>query len=151
MSTHQIYLYLFLLLLYNNIITSYKYPTNNNLANSEFGNIKTLLIKSQEQYLNIILKSNYVITLTEYILYQREPKIISVFDKLSSYKILKDWNFLRIQCYEINDLCDLLSQNVTNKTIPSIKIYVKSQEIKTSKVINDFNVSDFLELLLKLL
>ena len=150
MSTIPINLYLFLLLLYNNIISSYKYPINYNFANSEFGNIKTVLIKSQEQYLNIILKSNYVISLTEYMIYQMEPKIISVFDKLSSYKILKDWNFLRIQCYEINDLCDLLSQKVTNKTIPSIKIYVKSQEIKTSKIINDFDVSDFLELLLKL-
>ena len=150
MSTNLINLYLLLLLLYNNIISSYKYPVNANIENSEFGNIKTLLIKSEEQYLDIILKSNYVISLTEYTIFEKEPKIISVFDKLSSYKILKEWNFLRIQCYEVNDLCNLLSQNVTNKTIPSIKIYVKSQEIKTSKIIVDFNTSDFLEYLLKL-
>lgn len=150
MSTNIINLYLLLFLLYNNIISSYKYPVNANIENSEFGNIKTLLIKSEEQYLDIILKSNYVISLTEYTINEKEPKIISIFDKLSSYKILKDWNFLRIQCYEVNDLCNLLSQNVTNKTIPSIKIYVKSQEIKTSKIIVDFNTSDFLEYLLKL-
>ena len=48
MSKNLINLYLFILLLYNNIISSYKYPVNANIENSEFGNIKTLLIKSEE-------------------------------------------------------------------------------------------------------
>ena len=143
-------IYLFFLLISFNIIFSNKYPIYHNISNSECGNIKTILIKSKENYLDFVLQKNYVISLTEYTIYEKEPKIISVFDKASSYKILKDWNFLRIQCYEKNDLCDLLSKDVTNKTLPSIRIYVKSQEIKTSKIMLEFDISDFLEYLLKL-
>ena len=150
MSKNSINSFLFFLVISIHIISSSKYPIYNNISNSEFDNIKTILIKSKEKYLDFILKSNYIISLTEYSIKEKEPKIISVFDKISSYKILKDWNFLRIQCYEMNDLCDLLSKNITNKTLPSIKIYIKSQEIKTSKIIVDFDISDFLELLLKL-
>ena len=143
-------LYLFFLLICFQIIYAKKYPIYNNISNSEIGSIKTILIKSKENYLDYVLQRNYVISLTEFSIYEKEPKIISLFDKLSSYKILKDWNFLRIQCYEKNPLCDLLSIDIINKKIPSIKIYVKSQEIKTSKIMLEFDISDFIELLLKL-
>ena len=129
-------LYLFFLLICFQIIYAKKYPIYNNISNSEIGSIKTILIKSKENYLDYVLQRNYVISLTEFSIYEKEPKIISLFDKLSSYKILKDWNFLRIQCYEKDPLCDLLSIDITNKKIPPIKIYVKSQEIKTSKIMH---------------
>ena len=150
MSKRLINVYLLYIFINLNIISSKKYPIYSNIINSEHGNIKTILIKSKEQYLDFILKQNYVISLTEYTIYEKEPNIITIFDKLSSFKILKDWNFLKVQCYEKNPLCDLLSINITDKFFPSIKIYVKSQEIKTSSIMLDFNVSDFSEFLMKL-
>ena len=140
----------FILLINIYIVATLRYPINKNISNSEIGNIKTILIKSKESYLNYILNQKYVISLTEFSIKENESKIISIFNKLSSYKILKDWNFLQIQCYEQNDLCNLLSINITNKLLPSIKIYIKSQEIKTSNIMLNFDISDFLEFLLKL-
>jgi hypothetical protein len=140
----------FILLINIYIVATLRYPINKNISNSEIGNIKTILIKSKESFLNYILNQKYIISLTEFSIKENESKIISIFNKLSSYKILKDWNFLHIQCYEQNDLCNLLSINITNKLLPSIKIYIKSQEIKTSNIMLNFDISDFLEFLLKL-
>ena len=150
MSKNLIIFNLFIFLFKLCLITSFKYPIFNNITNSETENIRAILIKSQEQYLNYIIKEKYVIALTEYSIYEKEPKIISIFNKLSSYKLLKDWVFLHIQCYQSNDLCNLLSANITNKTFPSIKIYIKSQEIKTSDIIYYFDINDFFQMLLRL-
>ena len=147
----QLYLNFLFCLINLQLITSIKYPVFNNISTSEFDHIQSILIKSKEQFLDYILNQKYVISLTQFTLYEKEPEILSVFDKVSSYKILNDWNFHKIQCYEENDLCNLLSSNIQNKYLPSIKIYIKSQEIKTSSnIINKFSVSDLLEFLLKL-
>ena len=142
---------LFLLLINLHLIISIRYPIFNNLITSTSGNIKSILIKSKEQFLDYILNQKYIITLTEFTIYEKEPEIISIFDKVSSYQILNDWNFLKIKCYEQSELCNILSTNVENKSVPSIKIYIKSQEFKTAQnIMNKFTISEFLEFLLKL-
>ena len=142
---------LFLLLINFHIIISIKYPIFNNISTSKQDNIKSILIKSKEQFLDYILNQKYIITLTEFTIYQKEPEIISIFDKVSSYQILNNWNFLKIKCYEPSELCNILSNNIENKSLTSIKIYIKSLEIKTAQnIMNKFTISDFLEFLLKL-
>ena len=150
MSKNIIFSFILFILVIKINILSNKYPIFAEITQTKSGNIKSILIKTKEQYINYILEHNFVITLTEYSIYEKEANIISVFDKLSSYKKLKDWTFLKIQCYEQNNLCDLLSKNITNKLKPLIKIYVKSQEIKISDIILNFNISELAEFLLKL-
>ena len=133
------------------IIISLRYPILNNLITSTSGSIKSILIKSKEQFLDYILNQKYIITLTEFTLYEKEPEIISIFDKVSSYKVLNNWNFLKIKCYEQSELCNILSTNIENKSIPSIKIYIKSHEFKTAQnIMNIFTISELLEFLYKL-
>ena len=133
------------------IIISLRYPILNNLITSTSGSIKSILIKSKEQFLDYILNQKYIITLTEFTLYEKEPEIISIFDKVSSYQVLNNWNFLKIKCYEQSELCNILSTNIENKSIPSIKIYIKSQEFKTAQnIMNIFTISELLEFLYKL-
>ena len=133
------------------IIISLRYPILNNLIISTSGSIKSILIKSKEQFLDYILNQKYIITLTEFTLYEKEPEIISIFDKVSSYQVLNNWNFLKIKCYEQSELCNILSTNIENKSIPSIKIYIKSHEFKTAQnIMNIFTISELLEFLYKL-
>ena len=141
---------IFIFLILFSIISSSKYPLYKNINESETSNIKTILIHTKEQYLNYILNNKYVISLAYFQLYEKEPPIFSIFDKLSSYNILKNWIFLKIECLIQNDLCNLLSLNTTNKLSPSIKIYIKSNLLITSDILLNFDVADFLEYLIKL-
>ena len=78
---------IFIFLILFSIISSSKYPLYKNINESETSNIKTILIHTKEQYLNYILNNKYVISLTYFQLYEKEPPIFSIFDKLSSYNI----------------------------------------------------------------
>ena len=124
------------------------YPLFKDIDKSETNQITSIIVKSKDQYLNYILNYDYVISLIYFGSFEDFSHIINIFDQLSSYKVVNKWKFLKIQCEEPNDICELYEKN--DKSIPLIKLYIKSvdQKILNSLIIN-FEIPQLLEILVK--
>jgi hypothetical protein len=119
----------FLLLIISIKKSFLKYPLYKEIEKSETNQINSIMIKSKEEYLNYILNNNYILSLIYFGSYEDFSFIINKFDKISSYKITNQWKFLKIECQEPNDICEIYENN--DKSIPIIKMYIKSIEQKT--------------------
>ena len=131
------------------IIRTIKYPLNKDIDKTEKSNITSKMIESKDQYLNYILNYDYVISLIYFSPFEQFSKTIKIFDTASSYKIINKWIFLKVQCEEPNDICQLYENNY--QSIPLIKIFIKSIEQKEINLSSNFELSQLLEFLLKYL
>ena len=123
------------------------YPINKDIDKSNKNKITTIVIKTKEQYINYILNYEYVASLIYFNPFENFSEIINKFDQASSYQVLNKWIFLRIECEKSNDIYQLFEKN--DKTMPLIKIFIKSKEIKALNSLIHFEMPELLEFLLK--
>ena len=147
MSILKIKLIFIILLINYFYISSLKYPLFKDIEKSETNKINSIVIKSKEQYFEYILNNDFVISLIYFTPFAVNSEIILKFDKLSSYKIINKWIFLKIICEEPNNICQLFEN--FDKSFPIVKIHIKSLEIKTFNILLDFEIPQILEFLLK--
>ena len=146
MSVNKIFICFILLMnIYN--ISSLKYPIYNNIDKSETNKVKSIIINSKDQYIDYILNSNYAISLIYFSPFEQFSKIINIFDKASSYKILDKWVFLKVQCSQPNEICQIFENN--DKSVPTLKIYINSVDQKKINLPINFELNEILELLIK--
>ena len=148
MSKLQLKLIFYLLLLNSFSISYLNYPLYKDIIKSDKSQINSIQIKSKEQYFNYILNSEFLIALIYFSPYEQQfSKMINLFDEASSYKIMNKWAFIKVKCEESNDLSQTF-ENI-DKSLPLIKIYIKSIEIKTINLLIYFELNQLLELLMK--
>ena len=135
MSKLQLKLIFYLLLLNSFSISYLNYPLYKDIIKSEKSQINSIQIKSKEQYFNYILNSEFLIALIYFSPYEQQfSKMINLFDEASSYKIMNKLAFIKVKCEESNDLSQTF-ENI-DKSLPLIKIYIKSIEIKTINLLS---------------
>ena len=100
-----------------------KYPLYKDIDKSDTNQITSIIINSKEEYLNNILNNEYILSLIYFGSYEDFSNIINKFDKISSYKFTNKWKFIKIECQEPNDICEIYEKN--DKSIPLIKMYIK--------------------------
>ena len=147
MSVLKLNLIYILILINYFYVSSSKYPLFKDIEKSEKNKINSIIIKSKEEYFEYILNNVFVISLIYFTPFEDNSEIIIKYDKLSSYKIINKWIFLKIICEEPNDICQLFEKY--DKSYPLVKIHIKSIEIKTFKLLLDFELPQLLEFLLK--
>ena len=147
MSVFKLNLIFILILINYFYVSSLKYPLFKDIEKSERNNIKSIIIKSKEQYFDYILNSDFVMSLIYFTPFEDNSEIIIKFDKLSSYEIIKKWTFLKIICEEPNDICQIFEKY--DRSFPIVKIHIKSAEIKTYNTLLEFEIPQLLEFLLK--
>lgn len=134
---------LFFLSLISSSLNS-KYPINKNISNSSTGKIISIDIESLDEYLNYINNYDYVISLFHMDWCGHCKKFLPIFDKASSYNIINNkWKFLKIACSNHGEICNYLHLD----RYPTIKVYIKSNELKIEPI---RELDSLLEFLLKL-
>ena len=100
---------------------SKKFPIIDERINlSEVGQIKSINIKSYEEYNNYITNKNYIFSLFHVSWCGHCKKLKPIIDKASSYNVLnKVWLFLKIDCTTYSYICSILNIQM----YPTIKIY----------------------------
>ena len=136
---------LFLFAININIISSFKYPINQNLSSSEKGEISSIEISSKSDLDKYILDNEYVIAIFHADWCGHCKRFLPIFDQTSKYLIISQtWKLLKIPCTKYNKICD--SFNVEG--YPTIKVFKNSQEIKGLFVPRD--KENFFEFLIKI-
>ena len=93
---------------------------NNEIQLSKISQIKSIDIKSYEEYANYLKNSDFIISLFHVFWCGHCNQFKPIFDKASSYDILnKKWLFLKIDCSAYSYICNILNVQF----YPTIKIY----------------------------
>ena len=101
------------------ISKTYQY-INNEIQLSKISQIKSIEIKSYEEYANYLKNNDFIISLFHVFWCGHCKHFKPIFDKASSYDILnKKWLFLKIDCSTYSYICNILNIQF----YPIIKIY----------------------------
>ena len=93
---------------------------NNEIQLSKISQIKSMDIKSYEEYVNYLKNRDFIISLFHVFWCGHCKQFKPIFDKASSYDILnKKWLFLKIDCSAYSYICNILNVQF----YPTIKIY----------------------------
>ena len=105
------------------LITSARYPINEHLDNST-GTQSLVDIENRKTYVNYT-KNSSVIALFHSNICRYCDILIEMFMFASSYPVVKDWSFLRVNCSRKQLICSFY--NIT--MLPTIKVYVNKTEL----------------------
>ena len=122
-------------------ISSMKYPKNKNITKTpKYKDIKSIDIKNTNELVNYIKNYDYIISLFHQDWCGHCKRFIPIFDEASQYQIMNKFKFVKINC-EKKEICK--SFNVDR--YPTIKVYIRGNELKTEPVRELIPLLEFLE------
>lgn len=93
---------------------------NKEIEKSEISEVKSINIKSYEEYANYLKNNSYIISLFHVHWCGHCQKLKPILDKASSYNILnKKWLFLKVDCSSYSYICSIMNVQM----YPTINIY----------------------------